>query len=115
MQKMAADRGVVSQVGRGITSGHGETRVYQAVISQNAEPSSTSIADSRQQIAPVRVALLSGMTLGSDAPIGPGVQGRTGHLAYRAYARWAVQYWGRSGPFGALKMHQNALKCLLGR
>jgi len=53
-------------------------------------------------------------------------QGRTGHLAYRAYARWTVQYWGRSGafwgpknepkcpsiPFRALKMHQSALKCL---
>ena len=41
-------------------------------------------------------------------------QGRTGHLAYRAYARWAVQYWGRLGPFGALQMHQHALKCLWG-
>ena len=37
------------------------------------------------------------------------VQGRTDHLAYRAYARWGVQYWGRLGPFGALIMHQNAL------
>ena len=29
--------------------------------------------------------------------------GRTGHLAYRACARWAVQYWGCLGPLGALK------------
>ena len=38
-------------------------------------------------------------------------QVRTGHLAYRSYARWAVQNWGHLGSFGALKMHQNALKC----
>ena len=47
--------------------------VCHAGIGQNAEPSSRSIADSRQQIDPVRVALLSGMMLGSDAAIGPGV------------------------------------------
>jgi len=40
-------------------------------------------------------------------------QGRTGHLTYRANARWAVQYWGCLGPLGALKMHQNTLKCPL--
>ena len=43
-------------------------------------------------------------------------QGRTGHLAYRANnARWAVQYWGRLGPFGGQQVHQNALKCLKNR
>ena len=31
---------------------------------------------------------------------GSGEQGRIGHLAYRAYARWAVQYWGHLGPSG---------------
>ena len=45
-------------------------------------------------------------------------QGRTGHLVYRAYAWWTVQYWGRLGPknapkcpkmpFGAQNIHQNA-------
>jgi len=39
-------------------------------------------------------------------------RGRTGHLAYRACALWAVQYW---GPFGALKMHWNSLKRLKNR
>ena len=39
-------------------------------------------------------------------------QGRTGHLTYRAYARWAAQYWGCLRPFGALEMHQDVLKCL---
>ena len=44
-------------------------------------------------------------------------QGRTGHLAYRANGLglgFSIQYWGCLGPFGALQMHQNTLKCPLG-
>ena len=32
-------------------------------------------------------------------------------LAYRAYSRWVIKYWGCLGPLGDLKMHQKPTCC----